>query len=361
MRSLIIVVILISVGVTGAVAGYLYCETRQEDSRAEEETLQTQIEEEVVIQHDAVDFPNDPLFVGYDDQIWEVDIETGQRKYVSAGIDASISPDGKTLAFIIQMNNSQIDDRDEIGVYLYDIQTREKKLLRSYEAEDGIFSFYEAVCSVSWSPDGMHLVVDSGTSPYRRKIVLDIETGDEVITFNTYTYSFAWLNNNEIVFSPFQDTEEPRPYEPDQGTGVAVIDLQGNTHILRSASVTEGYHVMEVRDGRIYFRMDTVESNEQWGAEGQMVQTLKAMDADGGNEDIVKNYDSLRDLVRGKLPEMYQKMHIYDVDQSNNSGEWFSFVLNENGTTRLEDQVFVMNMEDPSVLLNLGDATHPAW
>lgn len=241
---------------------------------------------------EASNYPDDYIFYTHDGQIWQFDSKTNTEKKIADSGSAVFSPNKTKVAYIVDTSSDYSKDLNNnlSGVYVFDTTINKGKLIwQKY------YNKYPIIPSeVSWSLDGKYLVADVGTSPIRTKIVIDSENGQEIISFITYSRSYAWLNNNEITFSDIQEISEMRPYGDGRGSGVAVIDLNNQKRVLKTATTKEGYEFIQVLDGgKIYFSLTEVDSNDDWGDRKKQTISYWTMDKFGNN---LNQVDKIEDL-----------------------------------------------------------------
>ena len=304
-----------------------------------------------------IDYPDSPIFYDYDDQIWQFNPKSEVKNKIANGIRAVISPDKTKIAYTYQGSNKYFKPSEVnlTGIHIFDIATGKDKLLKHYDKDYPIWQ-------TSWSPDGKYLVIDSGTSPIRDKTVIDSNNGKEILSFTTYGGTYAWINDNEIVFSDLQDLTEPRPYVEGEGTGIAVINLNGQKRVLKTATDKKDYSFIQLVDDKICFSLTTVESSEGWIDESKQTISYWTMDKFGNNLIQVEKIESLEEKIKKLLPSPYNeyKSLWYATSLSNNK-DWVVFVLNKESKTTLEDEIFIININNPESIKKIGNGTWPSW
>jgi len=309
---------------------------------------------EIPAETSTIDYPASSIFYEYDDQVWQVNPKSGVKNKITNGIRASISPDKTKIAYTYKGDNKYFKQSEAnlTGIHIFDISTGKDKLLKHYDKD---YPVWEAV----WSPDGKYLVVDTGTSVVRGKTVIDSNTGKQIISFSTYNY--AWINDNEIVFSDIQDVTEPRPYEGGQGIGIAIINLNGQKRVLKTATDKKDYRFIRLVDDKIYFVLITVKSSEGWTNGANQTMSYFTMDKFGNNLIQVEKIESLEDKITKLLPSSYNEYKYLRYANLLTNTDWVIFVLNKKGETPLEDEIFIMNINKPESIKKIGDGTWPSW
>ncbi len=305
-----------------------------------------------------VGYPNVPIFYEYDDQVWQFNPKSEVKNKIVNGIRATISHDKMKIAYTYQGWNKYLKSAEAnlTGIHIFDVATGKDKLLRYYDPDSPVWE-------TSWSLDDKYLVVDTGTSPVRGKTVINSNTGKEILSFTTYGgNSYAWINDNEIVFRDLQDITEERPYGEGYGTGIAIINLNGQKRILKTATDKKDYSFIQLIDDKIYFSLITVESSEGWSDETNQTVSYWTMDKFGNNLNQVEKIESLEDKIKKLLPSPYNeyKSLLYATSLTDNK-DWTVFVLNKAGGTQLEDEVFIMDINNPESIKKIGNGTWPSW
>lgn len=353
----IVSIVLLSVIVVGLVGygSYRYFVPHPEPAElpviTEEELTETPAETATI------DYPDSPIFYEYDGQVWQFNPKSEVKNKIADGIHPVISPDKTKIAYIYPGWNKYFNPSEAnlTGIHIFDIATGKDKLLKHYDKDAPVGHF-------SWSPDGKYLVVDTGTSPTRLKTVIDSNTGKEILSFKTYDDSYAWINDNEIVFSDLQDITEPRPYGDGKGTGIAIINLNGQKRVLKTATDKKDYSFIQLVDDKIYFSLTTVESSEGWIDETKQIISYWTMDKFGNNLIQVEKIESLEEKIKKLLPSPYNEYKsLSHATSLTNNKDWTVFVLNKTGKTQLEDEIFIMDINNPESIKKIGNGTWPSW
>jgi len=353
----IVSIVVLSVIVVGLVGygAYRYFTPHPEPAElpviTEEELTETPVETATI------DYPDSPIFYDYDDQVWQFNPKSEVKNKIANGIRAVISPDKTKIAYTYQGWNKYFKPSEVnlTGIHIFDIATGKDKLLKHYDKNYPVWQ-------TSWSPDGKYLVVDTGTSSVRGKTVIDSNTGKEILSFTTYGDSYAWINDNEIVFSDLQDITEPRPYGGGEGTGIAIINLNGQKRVLKTATDKKDYSFIQLVDDKIYFSLTTVESSEGWIDETNQTISYWTMDKFGNNLIQVEKIESLEEKIKKLLPSPYNEYKsLWHATSLTNNKDWTVFVLNKTGKTQLEDEIFIMDINNPESIKKIGNGTWPSW
>jgi len=303
-----------------------------------------------------IDYPASLIFYDYNDQVWQFNPKSEVKNKITNGIRAVISPDKTKIAYTYQGWNKHFKSSEAnlTGIRIFDIATSKDKLLKHYDKDYSVWQ-------TSWSPDGKYLVVDTGTSPVRDKTVIDSNTGKEILSFTTYNDSYVWINDNEIVFSDLQDITDPRPYGGGEGTGIAIINLNGQKRVLKTATDKKDYSLIQLVDDKIYFSLTTVESSEGWIDEANQTISYWTMDEFGNNLIQVEKIESLEEKIEKLLPSPYNEYKSLWHATSLTNTNWVIFVLNKAGKTQLEDEIFIMDIDNPESIKKIGNGSWPSW
>jgi len=70
----------------------------------------------------------------------------------------------------------------------------------------------------------------------------------------------------------------------------------------------------------------------------------------------------LEEKIKKLLPSPYNeyKSLWYATSLSNNK-DWVVFVLNKESKTTLEDEIFIININNPESIKKIGNGTWPSW
>lgn len=304
-----------------------------------------------------IDYPDSLIFYDYDDQVWQYNPKSEIKKQIANGIRATVSPDKTKIAYTYQGWNKYFESSEAnlTGIHIFNIATGKNKLLKYYDKDYPVWE-------TSWSPDGKYLVVDTGTSPVRGKTVIDSNTGKEILSLTTYGNTYAWINDNEIVFSDLQVITEPRPYGGGEGTGIAIINLNGQKRVLKTATDKKDYNFIQLIDDKIYFSLRTVESSEGWLDETNQTISYWTMDKFGSNLNQVEKIESLEEKIKKLLPSPYNEYKsLWHATLLSDNKDWTVFVLNKASKTQLEDEIFIMDINNPKSIKKIGNGTWPSW
>lgn len=354
----IVSIVVLSVIVVG-LAGYgVYRYFTSKPERAELLMVTEEELTETPAKTATIDYPDSPIFYEYDDQVWQFNLKSEVKKKIANGIRPVISPDKTKIAYTYQGSNKYFKPSEVnlTGIHLFDIATGKDKLLKHYDKDYPVWQ-------TSWSPDGKYLVIDTGTSPVRDKTVIDSNNGKEILSFTTYSNSYAWINDNEIVFSDLQDITEPRPYGGGgEGTGIAIINLNGQKRVLKTATDKKDYSFIQLVDDKIYFSLTTVESSEGWIDESKQTISYWTMDKFGNNLIQVEKIEGLGEKIKKLLPSPYNEYKsLWYATSLTNNKDWTVFILNKESKTTLEDEIFIMDINNPESIKKIGNGTWPTW
>ena len=139
-------------------------------------------------------------------------------------------------------------------------------------------------CSIeSHSPDNKYLLVDCGTSPIRSMYIFDARTKKEMATFTRCGSNYAWLNNEEVIFSEAQKVAPIRPYGGGEGCGISLINVKDDEKkVLQEATALKDYNVIKIlEDDNIHFCLREVNSPEDWADQKKVQFTYWIMDKNG--------------------------------------------------------------------------------
>ena len=328
-------------------------ELSQEEPEANPQTLPS----EEFSKDRLIEYPDVFIFYEYDDQIWKVNPKSEIKNKIANGISPSISPDKTKLAYVYGGGNKYFrpSEANLTGIHIFDIKTGKDMLLKHYDKD-------EPFGEVSWSPDGKYLVVDFGTDVVGSKVIIDTNTGREILNFVTFLDSYFWISNDEIVFNEMQEVSEPRPWGGGEGMGIAILNLNGQKKVLRKATDKEEYQLLQVLDDKIYFSLRTVDSPEDWEDENKHNITYWTMDKFGGNLTQVKEVESLDEKVKKLLPPPYNEYKfLYGTIPLSSNKDWIVFILNKKGESMSENEIFIMNVNNPSSIKKVADGESPTW
>src|ERR1700687_2737256 len=108
----------------------------------------------------------------------------GQIKRLVKGYNPSISPDGRTVAFVtITGNGSNLDSH----VKLIDIHTGKVRGISTLDALQSL--------SAIWSPDGHYLAVDVVMNHKRELATANLHSGEICVIPTNLDLSYVWLNS----------------------------------------------------------------------------------------------------------------------------------------------------------------------
>ena len=331
--------------------------TQTELSQGEPEANPQTLSSEEFSKDRLIEYPDVFIFYEYDDQIWKVNPKSEIKNKIANGISPSISPDKMKLAYVYGGGNKYFrpSEANLTGIHIFDIKTGKDMLLKHYDKD-------EPFGEVSWSPDGKYLVADFGTDVVRSKVIIDTNTGREILNFATFLDSYFWISNDEIVFNEMQEVSEPRPWGGGEGMGIAILNLNGQKKVLRKATDKEEYELLQVLDDKIYFSLRTVNSPEDWEDENKHNITYWTMDKFGGNLTRVKEVESLDEKVKKLLPPPYNEYKfLYGTIPLSSNKDWVVFILNKKGESMSENEIFIMNVNNPSSIKKVADGESPTW
>ena len=287
------------------------------------------------------EYPDVSLFYENKGEIWQFNPRSNLTKKIIQGKCPVISPNKRKIAYI---RNS--------GVYIFDLLVQKEKLLKQYPEDF-------PVSHLSWSPDNKYLVVDTGTSPVRGKTIIDVSNQKEILSFTTLDDAYGWISNNEIVFTDLQKVSEPRPYGGGEGCGIAIINLKGEKKILKNATDKKDYSFLQIIDGKIYFSLTKVESNEGWGDKSKQTISYWMMDKSGKNLIKTKKVETLKEKIKKSLPSNYKVSFVREAVPLNKNENWVVFVLDQGSGS--ESEIFIMNLKEPESIKKIGKGICPSW
>jgi len=370
LASIIIALIIAGVILLGIGTVYFYQQLKVEEIKVEEkpeitppptiqpESPKTQPEPPKI---GIIEYPNASIFYGYDGQVWQFNPKSEVKNKIANGSCPKVSPDKTKIAYTYHGwhgwdESLKPSEANLTGIHIFDIATGEDKLLKYYDEH------YYPAGAESWSPDGKYLVEDEGTSPVRGKTVIDSNTGKEIISFTTYGKSYAWINDKEIVFTDLQYIAELRPYGEGYGAGIAIINLNSQERVLKTAADKKDYHFIQLLDNKIYFSLTTVESNEGWSDKTKQTVSYWTMDKFGGNLIQVEKIESLEDKIKKLLPSPYSEYKsLWYATPLTDNKNWTVFILNKAGETILESEIFIMDIDNPESIKKIGNGICPGW
>jgi len=160
----------------------------------------------------------------------------GRIKRLAKGYEPSISPDGRTIAFVSSKGeNLNIDSH----VKLIDLRTGSVRGIPTLDPFQSL--------SAVWSPDGRFLAVDVVMNQKRELATVNLQSGEICVIPTNFNLSYAWLNSwgadNSIVLNALEYVYQ--------------IALDG--HVVRKLSTTELFADLNIasssrfsisRDGR---------------------------------------------------------------------------------------------------------------
>ena len=134
--------------------------------------------------------------------------------------DPEWSPDGRSLALL---SWSRINDR--LVPVLYSVRDNLKKNLTAipltYPTESGLLP----PASVRWSPDGKHLLIDTGCCAIRGIDVIDVENGKTV--YKGSAFSYAWSQDGTyLAIGKPQVVNPPLPAGNGKSSSLIVRDIE---------------------------------------------------------------------------------------------------------------------------------------
>lgn len=142
----------------------------------------------------------------------------------------------KTKFIYFSYFRSELPPNASLTYELYNLQTQTNQVLFEDDNEDP-FGYQQ------WSPDDKYIVFDNGTDVVRRKTVFNIDLNKFVVDFLTTMERYAWLNENEIIFT-----------DVDNDYSISTINLQtGKTNILIQSSEQQHYLLENIDKNKINF------------------------------------------------------------------------------------------------------------
>jgi hypothetical protein len=272
--------------------------------------------------------PETSVFYEYNHEIWKCNPRTGEKKKALDGSCPTVSPDKAKVAYTLNGN-----------ICLFDVINNRQRILSEKDYENTTYSCYE----IKWSPDGKHLIADSGTYIIRPKTVINSGAGKIVAGFLTYNEDCEWIDNTKIVFT---DLTEYR-FHPKIGQvgipGVAVIDVNGKKDVIKRPNYPIQYNFVQLLPGeRICFS----------GIGGYWT-----MDKNGKNVRHTAKPESMSEKIKKIIPHSYNYEWLTYAAQLTKCSRWVIFNLHN----KTSDEIYVINMDYPDSIKKIVDGTHPSW
>lgn len=244
------------------------------------------------------------------------------------------------------------------GIYIYDINTKKSFSIFPLKPDD------DPIVILNWSPDDRYIVLEGGETN-NGFLVLDSITGKQIAHNEMHEEEFAWLNNDEIVFTETQRDIHQDEHMVGNPRGVTIMNVTLNQkHVFKEASKTVSYYYQELTpDNKIIFssRKLVAVDDREWGV---YQTTYWLMDDKGVVLKELPNYqpiegnhqDALAENIKSKLPKPYDKyaeMYIRPL-----SGNWV--ILTGNNRNNYYE-FFIMNKTNPNSLLKFGEGWSIDW
>lgn len=248
---------------------------------------------------------DDVLYYENEGQIYAFDLGSGQTRKIVDGSRPALSSDKTKLAYD-RLPNSLEDE-----VYYYDLTTNSEVLFVKFSEKD--FRYGAAI--ESWSPDGKHVIIDSGTSPGRSKSIHSFPGAIEKAGFPAHGFP-SWIDNDTVVFTE-GDFHLARETDA-SGSGVSVVNTDGKLTRLKTPTLLTDYGVLRAEGETIYFQKSSVKTFSDWGKR-KIEETYWSISRDGQNEQQVNedqargDLDSLNNKVKSLLPSQYRDNEFYYV------------------------------------------------
>lgn len=240
------------------------------------------------------------LYYENEEQIYAFDLGSGQTRKIVDGSRPTLSSDKTKLAYVRYSPNSRLEDE----VYYYDLTTNSKVLFVKFNEKD----FMPNATIESWSPDGKHVIIDSGTGPGRFKSVHSFPGAIEKAGFPAHGLP-SWIDNDTVVFTE-GDFHLARETDA-SGFGVSIVSTDGKLTRLKTPTLLTDYSVLHAEGETIYFQKSSVKTFSDWGKE-KIEETYWSISRDGQNEQQVNedqargDLDSLNNKIKSLLPPQYR-------------------------------------------------------
>ena len=180
---------------------------------------------------------------------------------------SAFSPDEKLSAYI---KNIVYSDKAIMEIYIRNEETKEENVIR----DDSCFfkkGFCPWPCRIGqFSLNNKYIIRDCGTSPERILTVINVKTGEEMVNFESGSFSYYWLNDENIIFDESQffmvDSQNQRPWGSGAGSGIAKINILSDEKIIlkKSDDLNDYFLVKLLDNGNILFTFHIYPNEGDW-------------------------------------------------------------------------------------------------
>ncbi|MEJ5308605.1 MAG: hypothetical protein WHX52_02430 [Anaerolineae bacterium] len=245
-------------------------------------------------------------FVGKDQRLWFT-TPAGQRQgpLTAEGWVQSPawSPDGKTLAYI-----HQADGQNHGQVVLYAVDA---------EQSDTLVEAPEHAGALEWSPDGRHLLLDSGTGAVRQLAVVEVASG--AVLYETSALGYAWSPDGlHLALGLRQPLDTPISLETGDSVSLAILVLEAREMQVVFAGTSERLYFPRawLPDGRLFFEQLDWDERLQTGDDSRwtMHYITGRIDEPQPTQDIPTAFD--REAILARLPEEFRSASTHSFSWS---------------------------------------------
>lgn len=281
-------------------------------------------------------------FVGKDQQLW-LTTPAGQRQgpLTSEGQVESPawSPDGKTLAYI-----HQVDEQNLGQVMLYNLDEERSAALVEAPERSG---------ELEWSPDGRHLLLDSGTGSVRQLAIVEVASG--AVLYETSALGSAWSPDGlHLALGLCQPLETPLSLETGDSVSLVILTLEtGEKQVIFEGTSKQLYFPRAwLPDGRLFFDQLDWDERIQTGDYARWTATYTSghIDEPQPAQDIPAAFD--RDAILARLPDEFRSASTHSFSWSSD-GQWIVFQFG-NG-------IYLFDWKAGGEPRYLADGTSPVW
>jgi len=281
-------------------------------------------------------------FVGRDRRLWlTTPARQRQGPLTSEGrVESPVwSPDGKTMAYIYQ-----VDEQNFGQVMLYNLDE---------ERSEALVEAPERAGALGWSPDGRHLLLDSGAGAVRQLAVVEVASG--AVLFETSALGYAWSPDGlHLALGLCQPLDKPLSLETGDSVSLVIFTLETEETpvVLEGTSERLYFPRAWLPDGRLLFEQLDWDERVQTGdySRWTMHYTAGRIDEPQPAQDIPTAFD--REAILARLPEGFRSAATHNFSWSSD-GQWMVF---QSGSS-----IYLFDWAAGGEPHRLADGTSPVW
>ena len=218
--------------------------------------------------------------------------------------------------------------------------------------------------SISWSPEGTYILVDSGTGTEGTLTVYQASNGKELSQFGDGF--IVWLNETTVYMTYRTEVDPPREWGSGEGRSVAKVDITtGKTEILTKADATKDYNVNNIQGSCLYYSASFIDTNsgplDSIYCYDLVTKATKTVPLDQVNAEYNKRAETEEKAIVQIVSE-YATDKSTRVIRNNNFKDWIIVGVYKSGTSIYSSEIIIFNLSDPKgTFQKLGTGAQVDW